>query len=357
MQMKVEKILCIGDLAGGKSRSDLRFFFGLPDAEFVHLGESIPSNLGLNCISLADALYRFKSGEYEMVVYGKIPSFFYNPRKGMFSNMSAYTKSIAKFKSFRKCSRARKLLGVFSSKLVIIDLDDRSVIDNSRFDQAFHSRLYFKRELPQNPANAFLYTSSKNEDNGNISRQDFFKLIISKLRPISIGIQNSLALACDEMRAQKSADVFFSGQLNGRPNRVSGAKSLFRLREQGFRVDFPDCGLSHTEFLSRCAGALTVWSPEGFGYECYRTYEAATQGAVPILQYPTIHRHAPFIDGQSALYYGVENDHLFDVLRRSLGNPETLKVMGERAKSHALLHHTHSALSEHIRAAFRSQAL
>jgi hypothetical protein len=158
------------------------------------------------------------------------------------------------------------------------------------------------------------------------------------------------------MRSQKNTDVFFSGKLNGRANRVSGSTSRFRLKEEGFIIDFPDRPLSHAEFLSRCAGALTVWSPEGFGYECYRTYEAATAAAVSILQYPTIYRHAPFIEGRDALYYGVEDGHLFDVLRRSLGNPEALILMGERAKTHALLYHTHSALSKHIRATFLSQA-
>jgi hypothetical protein len=140
----------------------------------VHLGEDIYSELGLNCISLTGAVHRYKSGEYEMVIYGKIPSFYYNPRKGILSNLSSCVKSAIKCQTFLNCLRARKLLTLFSPKLIVIYLEDRPIIDNFNFDAAFHCRLYFKRELPPNPANAFLYTSSKNENNGNIPRQAFF---------------------------------------------------------------------------------------------------------------------------------------------------------------------------------------
>ena len=348
------RILCVGDFSGGINRSDLRFFRELPDAEFVNLGVDGPQEELESFITLTEALRRYKVGVYEMVVYGRVPAYFRNPRKGLLSNIARCTRSLFSPKIALKCCQAIRLLRVFSPKLVIIDLEDRPIIDNSRFNQAFHARLYFKRELPQNPANSFLYTTAKNEDNGNISRQPLYEALIGKLRPISIGVETSLWASAERGRSEKTADVFFCGKVHGRPNRIRGAVCLKQLKEDGFRIDFPEKGISHSEFLQRCANALTVWSPEGFGYECYRTYEAAALGAVPVLQYPTIQRHAPLVDGVHALYYGVEEYHMHEVLSRALTDRERLLKMGRAAQSHVGLRHTHAALSESIRETLRA---
>ena len=147
---------------------------------------------------------------------------------------------------------------------------------------------------------------------------------------------------------EKSTDVFFAGSIANRPNRARGRENLLRLQRDGFRMDVSESRLSKAEFLERCARALTVWSPEGFGYDCYRTYEAAAMGAVPILQYPTIQRYAPFLEGVTAIYYGVESDLLYQTLKKQLEDRARLVQMGADARRHVEANHVSAALARHI---------
>lgn len=341
------RVLCLGDLGPTEERKcDLRFFFHYPEAEFVHVGMGPPQQAQERTISLGLARKNFLAGKYAMVVAGHIPVPMVNPRKNIWRGM-AHFLSQSRSPARAVCAwQAQRMLPLFGSKLAILDLEDRPIIDNRRFFAASCCRWYFKRELPQNPANAFLYTSDKNEDNGNIPRQPFFAEIIPKLRPISIGVEP--ALLAERPAGDKTADLFFAGRTANRPNRILGLRNLLRLRDDGYRMDLPETKLSKPEFLAHCAAALTVWSPEGFGYDCRRTYEAAAMGAVPVLQYPTIQRHAPLLDGVHAIYYGVEGEHLYHVLKAYLDQPERLEQMGQAVRAHVAQHHGFGALARHI---------
>jgi len=342
-------VLCVGDLGWKEERKcDLRFFLHYPAAQFVHVGIN-PPKFGLDrLISLDEAKQRFLAGKYAVVVVGSIPSPFLNPRKGWLHRWSGYIGRSLQIPAVWEAIRAQAMLPLFAQKLVGIDLEDRPILDNKWFAAASHCRLFFKRELPQNPANAFLYTTDKNEDNGNIARQPFFADLIAKLRPISIGVESTILARGQSLQREKTADVFFAGRVANRPNRAVGMRQLERLREEGFRVDTPETKLSRPEFHERCAASYTVWSPEGFGYDCTRTYEAAALGSVPILQYPTIHRYAPLVEGRHAIYYGVEEGGLYRVLANWLSRPEELLEMGRNAQSLVAEHHTFGQLARYI---------
>ena len=51
------------------------------------------------------------------------------------------------------------------------------------------------------------------------------------------------------------------------------------------------------EFYRRMSRAWLAWSPSGFGWECYRTDEAAQCLTVPVVNHPTIERHRPLLQG------------------------------------------------------------
>lgn len=344
-----KNVLCIGDLGWKEERKcDLRYFFHYEGAEFVNLGQNRPRHAVDRLVSLSEAKKRFLSGQYEVVVAGSIPTPFLNPRKGFLHRWGNYAGRMLHIPSVREAIRGEQMLKLFSPRLVALDLEDRPIIDNHRFTAGRLCQLFFKRELPQNPANAFLYTTDKNEDNGNIPRQPFFANFIEKLRPISIGVEPSILERGKSRAWEKTSDVFFVGRVANRPNRPTGMKQLERLREEGFRMDLPQTKVNRADFFERCAASLSVWSPEGFGYDCTRTYEAAAMGSVPILQYPTIQRHAPLVDGKHALYYGVEGDELYQTLRHWLARPEALREIGRAAQEQVARHHTFGQLAQYV---------
>ncbi len=189
-------------------------------------------------------------------------------------------------------------------------MEDVPIIDNSRFPLLRHSTCYFKRELPQNPSNAFLYTTSKTQCNGNVLQLKFFQDAVPKLRPISIGVDGETCQNLSKYDAPKKTDVFFCGDVKNRINRQRGLKQLEMLRAEGYAIDISYDRLPREEFLRRCAQAYMVWSPEGFGWDCFRHYEVALVGSVPLMQTPTIYRYAPLEDGVHGLYYYVEGNDL-----------------------------------------------
>ncbi|HZI31445.1 MAG TPA: glycosyltransferase, partial [Candidatus Binatia bacterium] len=149
-------------------------------------------------------------------------------------------------------------------------------------------------------------------------------------------------------KTAKKTDVFFAGDLQNRPNRRAGMKQLEQLRAEGYAIDIAQEKLPREEFLRRCAQAYIVWSPEGFGWDCFRHYEIALLGSVPLMMSPTIHRYAPFMDNEHAVYYCVEGDHLAVRVRQALQNRSRLVEMGQAARQHVLRWHTHEALSRYV---------
>src|SRR4029079_6512621 len=94
--------------------------------------------------------------------------------------------------------------------------------------------------------------------------------------------------------AEKTADIFFTGRVAGSSTvRRRGLAELIALRDNGVRVDIPDNNLPLEDYLARCARAWLTWSPEGYGFDCFRTYEAAICGSVPVISRQTVDRYKP----------------------------------------------------------------
>ena len=123
---------------------------------------------------------------------------------------------------------------------------------------------------------------------------------------------------------------------------------LRSLRAQGYAVDVSEGGLSKSEYLARCARAWLTWSPEGYGWECLRHYEASLCLSVPVLSPPGIDRHFPLLDRVHAIYYPAEGDGLRDAMVGALRDKPELETMARAARAHVLRHHTHSKLIEHM---------
>jgi glycosyltransferase involved in cell wall biosynthesis len=120
---------------------------------------------------------------------------------------------------------------------------------------------------------------------------------------------------------------------------------LKRLEAKGeFRIFLPENYLSREEYYRACAESYLVVSPSGHGWDCYRHYEAALCGAVPVMNYPTIRRYKPLIEGEHGLFYDVDEDGLERCLRNALANRDRLVEMGRKAREHVQQHHLYSNL-------------
>lgn len=224
---------------------------------------------------------------------------------------------------------------------------DTPMIGRHQFYILKRCAAYFMRECPQNIWNAFLFTSSKRNDTINVRRDPFIKKQVEKIHPLPIGIAQG-KLEKIPFGIPKKTDVFFAGGLDATPVRRAGLQLLEELGREGYTVDVSMERLPQDIFFRRCAEARIVWSPEGVGWDCDRHYEAAAAGSVPLINYPTIRRHAPFIGGETALYYGMEGDHLKRVVKDALRDSGRVERMGAAAREHLLQHHTRSKILDYM---------
>src|SRR5690606_12639743 len=133
---------------------------------------------------------------------------------------------------------------------------------------------------------------------GRLARQ------LHKLRPVSLGLAPWRVADLPVAPAEKTTDIFFAGTLSP-DNRVrqQGAALLARLADEGFRVDHAPDRLERPEYLRRCARAWLVWSPEGKGWQCFRHFEAAAAGSVPVINARPIEMPHPLLPGVHCLHY------------------------------------------------------
>jgi hypothetical protein len=338
------RFLAIGNL-NAKNPTDIRFFFPNPDVEFLNTGPG-PDVFGLQKRSAGQIAKDALSGRFEFIFAGNNVFPYPNPRKNFFRNYSNLIWKVLKHPNL--LAGGRFPYSKVGTCLVGIDTEDRPVVDNRFFQILDRSICFFKRELPQNPCNSLLYTSARTEDNANVLNDKRHQAWIKKMRPISLGLPSALHRRYSTLELPKKVDVFFAGDTKNRPNRIHGLKQLEQLKQEGVSVDIAQERLSHDDFFQRCAQARIVWSPEGFGWDCFRHYEVALVGAVPLMQSPTIQRYAPMVDGEHALYYYVEGDALAIRIRQALQNRARLAEMGRAARRHVLQWHTHEAINQYV---------
>ena len=236
------------------------------------------------------------------------------------------------------------------AKLVVLDHEDLPVINRGNLFLLERCDLWFKRELPADHWRVFTKTAHPQLPTPRFREQARHLRWVEKLRPLSIGLPLSaegllpLAAAPD-----KRADVFFSGRVSGSSTlRARGLAELKTLAAQGVALDIPAAPLPQPEFYARCAAAHLVWSPEGLGWDCFRHYEAAACGSVPLINQPWVDRHAPLIAGEQALYYDVEPGGLTRAVTAALADKPALARMAAAARAHVMAHHTPAALARYV---------
>lgn len=242
--------------------------------------------------------------------------------------------------------KACRIAGV---PMITIDYDDSFAVNRHLFRFLKRSQLYFKRELPVDGWQLYFKTGHRNLPTRRIRGNPRYAAWLEKVRPISLGLPWPTQSMGPLPLEQKSADVFFAGQVTLNSTvREAGMRQLEMLAARGYRIDIARERLPYREFLARCARSWLTWSPEGYGWDCRRHYEAAFCRSVPLMSRATIHRHRPLVAGEHGFYYDVEGDGLIRAVEDALADKERLARIAEASRTHVLAHHTYEAICRYM---------
>jgi hypothetical protein len=244
------------------------------------------------------------------------------------------------------------LRGRVTAPVAVLDLDDPPTIASCNRFLLDRAAIYFKRELPIDHWLAFAGTLHWRVPTPRFRAILRNRARIAKLRPISLGIPFAAArklAATPPSGIDKTIDVFFAGRIrNSATPRDTGFEELMTLHRDGYVIDVSEQALPLDEYLVRCARAHLVWSPPGFGWQCFRTYEAAASGSVALCSRSPIERYRPLVDRVHAIYYDTEPGELTRAVKTALGDRARLRAIGAAAREHALAFHTPAAIARHI---------
>jgi hypothetical protein len=144
---------------------------------------------------------------------------------------------------------------------------------------------------------------------------------------------------------EKDIDILFLGAINS-AERIEGQQVLTELHSQGYRVVSSDRRVSFQEYQRLTARSWLILSPQGFGYNGFRHYEAMLLRSVPVINLPDPPVCHDFVDGENCLLYGPSQ--LRDTLLRALADRHRLQQMIAANRDFALAHHSFDAVGRYI---------
>lgn len=145
----------------------------------------------------------------------------------------------------------------------------------------------------------------------------------------------------------KQTDVFFSGNIYT-PMREAGLRELEALARGGLKIDISRDRIPYDDYIRRMAAAWVVWSPSGFGWDCYRHYEACLAGSVPVIDLPSAERVLWLKDRQHCFYYRPNPGELTQTIRAAVADRGRLVEMANRARQHVVDNHSRAALVRYM---------
>ena len=313
---------------------------------FVRDSESIkPAGATLvSARTLIPLARHLSKGRYDLVVVHASPHGAAEALIRTIFRRSALHGHFPIFRSFAQQLLRRSV----NAPVAVLDLHDSPSILECNRHLVEAATIYFKRELPADRWRLFMRGGKVPTLRYRLARQSDK---LTHIRPISLGIPDSmLAFAAEPpVPVTKKIDVFFAGRLRGSSTaRECGADELAQLSRKGLRIEISDRPMSTSEYFARCARAWLVWSPEGYGWDCFRAYEAALAGSAPLISRQGIERHQPLIEDEHCIYYDPEPGQLTQTVERALKNRDRLLKIGEAAREHVLQHHTPSALARYV---------
>jgi hypothetical protein len=245
---------------------------------------------------------------------------------------------------------APQLLRLVNRKpLAVLDFGDDRYITRPDLFLLDKATVYFKRELPVDQWQVFTHTAANRTPSSRFRGRKGNIAKLAKLAPLPLGIPIGRPEKFPETPLAKTSDIFFAGQSGGASTvRSEGIGELRRLAAEGFVIDIPEARIDRDAFIARAAASHLVWSPEGYGWDCFRHYEAPMCWSVPLINQPTIIRHKPLEADVHAIYYDPEPGGLSRAARRALADPQQLQTMAMAARDHVLSHHVLEKQVEYV---------
>lgn len=309
-----------------------------------------PRNHLVTLASLPRLARALASNDYDLVVIqpgGHAPWAWQGIARALFRR-SALRGEIPYFRGFGQ----QMLRGRVTAPIAVWDMADAPIVPRHHLFLIDLAKVYFKRELPADHWRVFMGTLHEQVPTPRFRRATKHRQRIAKLRPISLGLPLGLdrnAVVASLHTEGKTSDVFFAGRVDASSTvRKSGLDELLALRAKGYKIDIPEAPLPLEAYLKRCAQAWLTWSPEGYGYETFRTYEASICGSVPVLNAPPIERYKPLLHGRHCFYHDAEPGGLTRTLEGALSDREKLRPMAQAAREFVLAEHTFTALARYV---------
>ncbi len=249
---------------------------------------------------------------------------------------------------FRPWRRFIRLFGIQAVRFLpreipvfVVDGDDMRTIPKCNIFLLDRCSYYFKRELPIDRWQVFQKTLHPEMPSTRFRRHPRNRRRIMKLRPWAIGFPSDSPKLPAENFPGKTIDVFVALEVtNSSTVRIEGITELKKLAACGLRIFIAEQRMPREDFLQMMSRAWLTWSPEGFGWDCIRHYEAAAMYSVPVMNHATIVRYHPLLNGVHALYYDADvPGSLTQIIGEALGNLDGLKKMAIMARAHVETYH------------------
>jgi hypothetical protein len=192
-------------------------------------------------------------------------------------------------------------------RLVVLDVTDHLTIHPR--DRAFLRRcdLFFKRELAANRWNTLETVLPRGACAGHARQDPGCLALRAKLRPFALGIETA-AVKPPIPASARSHDLFYVGSAQGIAFREAVNGVLPRLAARGWRIHAPARRLSRDAFVEAIGQSRFCLSPGGVGWDCYRHYEVASLGSVPVFDTRPLTGIEPFLHGREGFYLDPQED-------------------------------------------------
>ncbi len=233
--------------------------------------------------------------------------------------------------------------------LIIIDMGDNQSLGIPATKLLDAATIVFKRELPTDRWRVLSGTAHPFLPTRRLRHSKKWQRRINKIHPVNLPQLFPYPDAHTFVGCEKTSDIFFAGELHGNSTvRQAGLHEIARLREMGFKVDCSENRLSKEEFFARMARSWLTWSPEGYGWQCYRHSEAGLVGSIPLINFPTIFQSTPFLDEINCFYYSPEPGGLVRAATKALADKEKLKKIATQARKHCLENYSIEACCQYM---------
>jgi hypothetical protein len=232
-------------------------------------------------------------------------------------------------------------------RLAVIDQTDHVTIHPRDRRLVWACDVYFKRELADNHWHTLEAVLPRGACIGAMPKAEIGAKLRSKLRPFALGIE-STAILPPILSAEKMHDLFYCGFSGEIPVRQHLGEVLAKLGERGWKVYAPEQRLTPDEFRRAVRQSRFCLSPGGSGWDCYRHYEVAAYGSVPLFNYRSIWTIAPFRHGEHCFYYDPQGDLIEQFETWLKLPPMTLDQITAAAQAHLNSHFTFDALAHYV---------